>query len=94
MSSTDKDDSTKQEYTIDASKVQRNPYFAARQQGYRVKIHHPDGTLEERDMPAKPDGSITLSPDIRVYFPNSEAVDKALRSLIALRELIPNRPEQ
>ena len=84
----------KEEYTTDASKVRRNPYFAARQQGYLVRIHHPDGTVEEREMPPKPEGMITLSPDVRAYFPNDEAVDKALRSLIALRELVPDNPKR
>jgi len=93
MSGTDKDD-MKEEYTVDPLKVQHNPYAAARQQGYIVRIHHPDGTVEEREMPPKPEGTITLSPDVRAYFPDSEAVDKALRSLIALRELVPDNPKQ
>ena len=84
----------KEEYTIDASKVRRNPYTKARQQGYLIRIHHPDGTVEEREMPPKPEGTITLSPDVRAYFPNSEAVDRALRSLIALRDLVPDNPKR
>ena len=84
----------KREYAIDASKVQRNPYAKARQQGYLVRIRHPDGTVEEREMPPKLEGTITLSPDVQAYFPDAEAVDKALRSLIALRELVPDRPKQ
>jgi hypothetical protein len=47
-----------------------------------VKIHHPDGSVTvEMIEPA-----IQLDPEVRKYFPNSEAVNKALRGLI---ELIP-----
>ena len=93
MSSTD-ENSMKKEYIINASKVRHNPYAKARQQGYAVRIHHPDGTVEEREMPSKLEGTITLSPDVRAYFPDSEAVDKALRSLIALRKLVPDNPKR
>ena len=84
----------KEKHIINPSKVRRNPYATARQQGYIVRIHHPDGTVEEREVPPKPEGTITLSPDVRVYFPDSETVDKALRSLIALRELVPDNPKR
>jgi hypothetical protein len=35
------------------------------------------------------DGAVMLEPDVRSYFPDSEAVNQALRSLIAL---IPEKP--
>lgn len=52
-------------------------------EGHTVKIYEADGaatvqyfTLEE--------GAVLLEPDVREYFPDSEAVNKALRGLIAL----------
>lgn len=47
-----------------------------------VRIHQPDGTVTETVI----EPAIELDPDVRKYFPTSEAVNKALRGLI---ELIP-----
>ena len=55
---------------------------------YKVTIHYEDGTSESRIV--KPD-VITLDPDVRAYFPDSESVNRTLRSLIAL---IPEREKQ
>ncbi len=53
-------------------------------QARTLKIRHPDGSVTvEMIEPA-----IELDEDVRQYFPNSEAVNKALRGLI---ELIPDR---
>ncbi len=51
--------------------------------GYRVLIHRADGTTESRDY-TLPDGVVVLDSDVRTYFPDSEAVNRALRGLIAL----------
>lgn len=52
-------------------------------QARTLKVHHPDGSVTvETVAPA-----IELDPDVRHYFPNSKAVNKALRGLI---ELIPD----
>jgi hypothetical protein len=48
-----------------------------------VIIHKLDETIEER-MFALPEGVITLDPDVQAYFPDSDTVNRALRSLIAL----------
>ena len=57
----------------------RGKYHAAMKQGYTTIIHKSDGTTETTET--RP---IFLEPDIQPYFPNSEAVNKALRRLIAL----------
>ena len=49
--------------------------------GYRVVIHRNDGTTEVRKVTPRP-GTVVLDPDVRAYFPDSEAVDRALWSLI------------
>lgn len=79
----DKDDDMLPEY--DFSGGVRGKHALAMQRGYKVRIHKLDGTIEERDYQPAP-GVVILDEDVRKYFPNSEAVNKALRSLI---ELIP-----
>ena len=66
----------------------RGKHHRAYRQGYKVVIHKADGTTEERDF-AWPEGAVVLDPDVRAYFPDSEAVNRALRGLI---ELVPQGP--
>jgi len=61
----------------------RGKYYRAMQAGYTITIHKADGTTVVKDvMPKK--GAVVLEPDIRVYFPDSESVNRALRCLIPL----------
>ena len=60
----------------------RGKHYQAYRQGHSVKIEKRDGSTEVHYFtPA--DGSIMLDPDVKQHFPNSESVNKALRSLIA-----------
>ena len=60
----------------------RGKHYQAYRQGHSVKIEKQDGSTEVHYFtPA--DGSIMLDPDVKQHFPNSESVNKALRSLIA-----------
>ena len=59
-------------------------------QGYRVTIQNEDGSITVKEY--EPDeGFVTLDPDVRAYFPDSESVNRTLRSLIAL---IPEHDKQ
>lgn len=58
--------------------------------GYSVKIHKEDGSTVVEHYKLI-DGAIMLQPDVRRYFPDSDAVNKALRSLI---ELMPQLPDK
>jgi hypothetical protein len=60
----------------------RGKHFKSRLRGYVVRIHKPDGTIEVREI--EREGSVVLEPDVRKYFPNSKAVNRALRTLIEL----------
>ncbi len=60
----------------------RGKHYKARQKGYSIKIYKADGTATVRHI--KPERLITLSPDVREHFPNSKAVNRALRTLITL----------
>ena len=76
------------EYDFSGMKGTRGRYYQAYRQGYTVKVRQSNGTEKvQRFAPAE--GAVLLEPDVREYFPDSEAVNKALRSLIAL---IPEKP--
>ena len=63
----------------------RGKHHRSRLLGYVLRIRKPDGTTEVREIDRE--GSVVLEPDVRKYFPNSEAVNRALRTLI---EIIPS----
>jgi hypothetical protein len=80
----DYDDGMLPEYDFTGKKGVRGKYYQGLQKGYTVHIHNEDGTVTvQRFGP-----TITLEPDVAVYFPDSESVNNALRSLIAL---VPNK---
>jgi len=58
----------------------RGKHFKSRLRGYVVRIHKADGTTEVREIDRE--GSVVLEPDVRKHFPNSKAVNRALRKLI------------
>jgi hypothetical protein len=78
------------EYNFSGKKGVRGKYYRAYRKGHKVKIERDDGTVTVQYFKLE-DGAVMLEPDVRKYFPDSEAVNKALRSLI---ELIPRQPPQ
>ncbi len=76
------------EYDFTGKKGIRGKYHRAYQQGHTVRIQEADGTVSVQYFTLE-EGAIMLEPDIREYFPTSESVNKALRSLI---DLIPKKP--
>lgn len=63
----------------------RGKYYKAYRSGHKVEIHRADGTISVQYFKLE-EGAVLLDPDVKKYFPDSEAVNKALRSLI---EIIP-----
>lgn len=61
----------------------RGKYYKAYREAHTVKIHKTDGTTIVQHFTLE-EGAVMLEPDVREYFPNSEAVNKALRCLIPL----------
>jgi len=58
-------------------------HYRAYRQGHTVTIHQEDGsTVVQYFVPEN--GVVTLEPDVREYFSDSEAVNAALRGLISL----------
>src|SRR6185295_18074508 len=63
----------------------RGKHAVAYRQGHTVKVHHSDGATTTQYFTLQ-DGAVMLEPDVKEYFPDSESVNHALRTLI---ELIP-----
>ena len=61
----------------------RGKYYEAYRAGHTVKIQQADGTTVVQHFPPE-EGIVVLAPDVQEYFPDSEAVNNALRALIAL----------
>ncbi len=53
-----------------------------REKGYTIRIHYRDGTVTEKRVLGE--NAVSLAPDVREYFPTSQAVNRALRTLISL----------
>ena len=68
----------------------RGEYAKALQNGYSVRVLNEDGTVTVRDFVPK-EHTILLDPDVKAYFPDSERVNRTLRSLI---NLIPEKTQE
>ena len=61
----------------------RGKYYKAYRKGHTVKIHQEDGSTMIKHFTLE-DGAVMIEPDVRKYFPDSEAVNRALRRLIPI----------
>jgi len=61
----------------------RGQHAKAMGASYTITIHHEDGTKTVEEV-APRKGTVVLEPDVLAYFPNAEAVNHALRTLITL----------
>lgn len=75
------------EYNLKDIKGERGKYAKALQKGYSVRVLNEDGTVTVRDFVPK-ENTVLLDPDVKAYFPDSESVNRTLRSLI---DLIPEK---
>ena len=55
---------------------------ALRENGYTIRVCRADGTFTEKRVLGEK--TILLEPDVLEYFPNSKAVNRALRTLISI----------
>ena len=61
----------------------RGKHYQQMSNGYKITVHHPDGTSTIQEFtPEK--GAVILAPDVQKYFPDSESVNATLRTLIKL----------
>lgn len=77
------DDEMLPEYDFSGKVGVRGKYYQAMRDGYTIKINRQDGTTLIQQI-TRPEGTVTLDPDVQVYFPDAESVNTALRSLIRL----------
>ena len=61
----------------------RGKHAKAMQAGYTITIHQDDGTTTVQIVGPR-QGTVILEPDVLAYFPDSAAVNHALRTLITL----------
>ena len=71
------------EYNFEGKKGVRGKYAKAMQKGYSVRVWNEDGTVTVQDFVPK-ENMVLLDPDVKAYFPDSDSVNHALRSLINL----------
>lgn len=64
----------------------RGKHSTAYRAGHSVRVQKSDGSVEERHFTLA-DGAVMLDPDLKAIFPDSEAVNNALRSLASHGEL-------
>ncbi len=79
MKKNDKVNEMRSEY--DFSDGIRGKHYKAYRQGHNVSIKKKDGSVEVHYFTLE-DGSIILDPDVKMHFPDSESVNKVLRSVI------------
>ena len=66
----------------DFSQGVRGKHYDAYRAGHTVRECKSDGSIEQRHFSLQ-DGAVMLDPDLRDRFPDSESVNKALRSLVS-----------
>lgn len=67
----------------DFSGGERATYAAKlKERGYTIRVYQPDGTYTERTVLGEK--MVVLEPDVWEFFPDSEAVNRALRAIISV----------
>ena len=77
----------------DFSGAVHGKHYHPLQEGYTITIHKADGTTELQQVIFEA-GTVRLEPDVQEFFPDSQAVNSALRSLIALMTQFPKKPKR
>ena len=71
------------EYDFTGKKGVRGKYYQAYRRGHTVRIKQDDGSVRVQYFTLQ-EGAVMLEPDVREYFPTSESVNQALRTLVSL----------
>lgn len=74
----------------DFSKAERGKFYRPLNKGYTTHVKQSDGTIIVNQYTLSED-AVLLAPDVLEYFPDSESVNEALRSLIKLMNQMPAR---
>ena len=81
-----KEDPDEMKVEYDFSKMKsgvRGKHLKSYRSGHEVRIHKKNGSMEVKYFGLE-DGAVMLDPDVLNYFPDSDAVNKALRALITI----------
>lgn len=65
------------------SKGDRGKHADQYRLGQVVRVHYTDGTVSIQEVPPS-EGTVVLAQDVREFFPDSNSVNYALRTLISL----------
>lgn len=84
------DDEMLPEYDFTGKDVVRGKHARALREGYTVTIHKEDGATVVQNFTLHKN-AVVLDSDVRVYFPDSDSVNNALRTLITL---VPQKSRQ
>ena len=90
MKTTKKKKNEEMRAEYDFSKAERGKFYRPLDKGYTVHVKKDDGTVVVNHYTLA-EGTVLLAPDVLEYFPDSESVNEALRSLIQLMEKVPAR---
>jgi hypothetical protein len=77
------DDGMLPEYDFKGKKGMRGKYYLGPNQAHTVYVYHQDGSVTKTRFESV-EKVVILEPDVAEYFPDSESVNNALRTLIAL----------
>jgi hypothetical protein len=69
----------------------RGKHYHAYRKGHSVIVHQEDGTTQVHHFTLQ-DGAVMLDPYVQQYFPDSDSVNHALRTLVEL--VSPIRPKK
>jgi hypothetical protein len=72
----------------DFSKAERGKFYRPLNKGYTTRVTKRDGSVVVNHYTLT-EGTVVLAPDVMEYFPDSESVNEALRSLIKLMNAMP-----
>jgi len=75
----DKEPEMRSEY--DFSNGVRGKHYKQYREGHVMRIHKSDGSVSVQYF-TQEDGAVMLDPDVKIQFPDSESVNRALRTLI------------
>jgi len=76
-----KDDDMRPEYDFTGG-VRGKYARELRENGYTIRVYNADGTFTETHVLGEK--TVILAPDVSEYFPDSQAVNHALRTLLSL----------
>lgn len=64
----------------DFSSARRGQHYRGYREGHTVRVFKDDGTVETKHFTLA-EGAVMLDPDVKAAFPDSDAVNRALRTL-------------